>query len=183
MKKESTPTSTEKNKNSENKAKTPFWKKYFLSLLLLLGIIISVVWGIIKENRLTKDHNSKIERLAEDHTKAMDSIVVEKAKMITSTFALAVRSELIDENIDQVNQYCLQMIKNKQISKIMLVDHKNGKVIMSTNRKDESTTFTNDKLLNVDDVSAEIKGSSIITATPVMGLNTQTALLIIESER
>lgn len=188
--KENTPEKSNKdNKTSNNsavnseKAKTPFWKKHFLSLLLLLGIIIAIFWGVIGKNRLEKAHKEKVEQLNTQHAKAMDSIVQEKAKMITSTLALAVRSELIDENKDQVNQYFLQMIKNKQISKVMLVNHTNGDIIMSTNKKDESTTFQNKVLLNAKDVISENRPNAIMTATPVMGLNSQMAVLIVRTSK
>lgn len=173
---------TPKNKISEQE-RTPFWKKHFLSLFLLLGIIIAVVWGMIEKNRVEKSFKAKIEQIKTDHNSAMDSIIDEKAKMITSTLALAVRSELIDKNKDQVNQYFLQMIKNKQISKIMLVNHKNGGIMMSTNKKDENITFKNENLLHANDVVSEHKSNVISTATPIMGLNSQMAVLIVETTK
>lgn len=189
--KENTPQKTNNNEKKENKASqatneknsTPFWKKHFLSLLLLLGIIIAVVWGIIGKNNLEKAHKAKIEQLTTQHKKAMDSIVQEKANMITSTLALAVRSELIDENKDQVNQYFLQMIKNKQISKVMLINQTNGKIVMSTNKKDEGMTFGNKTLLNAKNVVSINKSDAILTATPVMGLNSQMAVLMVKTTK
>lgn len=188
--KDNTPekSNTEKTASSSSslkgeQTKTPFWKKHFLSLLLLLGIVIAVVWGVIGKNNLEKEYQAKIEQLNINHNKLMDSMVHEKAEMITSTLALAVRSELIDENKDQVNQYFLQMIKNKQISKIMLVNHKNGNIEMSTNKKDESMTFQNETLLLAKDVISEANESVIVTATPIMGLNSQMAVLIVETSK
>jgi hypothetical protein len=167
--------------NNNSSTKKPFWKKHFLNLLLLLGIGVAVVWGLIAQNSLEKSHKAAIEQINVNHIEAMDSIVLEKAKLITSTFALAVRSELIDENKDQVNQYFLQMIKNKQISKIMLVNQKNGKIDMSTNKKDLGMTFKNKTLLNAKSVISESKEDVILTATPIMGLNSQMAVLIVQT--
>lgn len=169
--------------SSKKESKTPFWKKHFLSLLLLLGIVIAVVWGIIGQNRLEKAHKAEIERINTQYNEAMDSIVQDKAKMITSTFALAVRSELIDENRDQVDQYFLQMIKNRQISRIMLVNQASGEIEMSTNRKDEGLVFKNETLLLAKDVISENKEDVIVTATPIMGLNNQMAVLIVETTK
>lgn len=177
--KDKTASSSESSNNK--KTKSPFWKRNFLSLLLFLGIIIAVVWGMIGKNRIEKEYKAKIETLNSDYSKELDSIIQEKAKMIASTLALAVRSELIDENKDQVNQYFLQMIKNKQISKIMLVNHTNGEIIMSTNKKDESMSFENKTLLNTRNVISESKEDIIVTATPIMGLNSQMALLVVET--
>jgi hypothetical protein len=179
-KEKSTANSSQSNKETK---KTPFWKKHFLNLLLLLGIAVAIVWGLIGKNRIEKEYKEKIEQLNARHSQAMDSIVEEKAKMITSTLALAVRSELIDENKDQVNQYFLQMIKNKQISKIMLINHTNGDIIMSTNKKDESMKFKNQTLLNAKNVVSEIQSSAIMTATPIMGLNSQMAVLVVETSK
>jgi len=176
-------TTPKSSSSSKSQTKTPFWKKHFLSLLLLLGIIIAVVWGIIGKNRLEKAHKAEIEQINTQYNKAMDSIVNEKAKMITSTFALAVRSELIDENKDQVNQYFLQMIKNRQIAKIMLVNQNTGEIEMSTNKKDIGLIFKNGNLLRTKDVISENKADVVTTATPIMGLNKQLAVLIVETTK
>jgi hypothetical protein len=171
------------NSSNDNKCQKPFWKKHFLSLLLLLGIVVAVVWGVIGKNSLEKEYKAKIEQLNSDHSKAMDRIIQEKAEIATSTLALAVRSELIDENNDQVNQYFLQMIKNKEISKIMLINHVNGKILMSTNKKDEGQTFENKNLRNAKNVVSEVKTEMILTATPIMGLNSQMAVIVLETSK
>lgn len=173
-------TDSQKSDSPKKQNKTPFWKKHFLSLLLLLAVGVSIVWALISQNRLEKKHEAEIEQLISDHNSVVNDLVLDKAKLTTSTLALAVRSELIDENKDQVNQYFLQMIKNKQISKIMLVNHKSGQIEMSTNRKDESTIFQNKNLLTAKNVVSEDTGSVITTATPVMGLNNQMAVLVVE---
>lgn len=177
--KEKATTSSTVNKSNSK----PFWKKHFLSLFLLLGLIIAIVWGLIVNNNLEKTHQAKVEQLNVQHKEAMDSIVQEKAKIITSTLALAVRSELIDENKDQVNQYFLQMIKNEEISRLILVNQTSGRIIMSTNKKDEGMQFGNETLLGATNVISINTPKSILTATPVMGLNSQMATLIVETTK
>lgn len=181
--KSSNDTNARKDVSSDKQSKKPFWKKHFLNLFLLLAIIVAVVWGMVENNRLEKSHKAEIERINTEYNAAMDSMIHEKARMVTSTLALAVRSELIDENKDQVNQYFLQMIKNKQISKIMLVNHTSGEIEMSTNKKDESMMFKNESLLYAKDVVSENKEDVIVTATPIMGLNSQMAVLIVETSK
>ncbi|MDX1651574.1 MAG: hypothetical protein R3277_03715 [Brumimicrobium sp.] len=168
--------------NSENN-KTPFWKKHFVSLFLFLLIIVGTVWALIERNQMIKEHKTEITTLKSIHQKEMDSMVLEKAKLLTSTLALAVRSELIDENKDQVDQYFIQVIKNPQVEKIMLVDQTSGEVMISTNRKDLQTKYTNSKLLKAKDVITEIEDNFITTASPVMGLNTQLALLVVKTKK
>ncbi len=65
----------------------------------------------------------------------------------------------------------------------MLVNHKNGEIEMSTNKKDESMTFQNETLLLAIDVIFEVNEGVIVTATPIMGLNNQMAVLIVETSK
>jgi hypothetical protein len=54
---------------------------------------------------------------------------------------------------------------------------------MSTNKKDESTLFKNKTLLNAKNVISQNKSNEIMTSTPIMGLNSQMAVLVVETSK
>jgi hypothetical protein len=179
-------TPTKKSDNVKEKGKpevnnTPLWKKHFLKLFLVLLLVVSVIWGWVANTQLQKEHEKEITELKEIHTDALRALERQKNKEVTQTLALAVRSELIDENIDQVNQYFLQVLKQPSVSKILLINHKTGKVNLSTNKKDEGTTYKDKELYTSKDVKTILKEGKWNTATPIMGLNNQLAVIVMVS--
>lgn len=175
-----TPTKTsEEKQGKDNKVQSvPFWRKHFLKLFLIVLIIASIAWGWISNIQLEKSHKKEITELKENHAEKLLTLTKRKNKEISQTLALAVRSELIDENQDQVNQYFLQVLKQPGVEKLMLVDHNTGKVLISTNKKDEGIKFQDDKLLSAKDVVTLKKDGKWYTSSPIMGLNSQLALII-----
>lgn len=182
-----TPTKKENEKTQQDKKKvaekpsTPFWKKHFLKLFLVLLLIVSIVWGWVANNQLQKEHEEAMTELKEAHKEEITSMVKLKNKEVTQALALAVRSELIDENKDQVNQYFLQVLKQPSVSKIMLLNHDSGKVLISTNKKDEGTTFNMENLVKAKDLKTVMNEGNWYTAAPIMGLNNQLAVIVMVS--
>lgn len=159
----------------------PFWKKHFLKLFLVLLVIVSFFWGFINNQMTIKNHKKEIAALKENHENEINKLQQEEAKKVISTLAFSVRSEMIAENMNQVNQYFLQSLKNLDVERVLLVNQNSGKVILSTNKKDEENLFEIKKLLTAKEATIyEAGGEKWFVATPIMGLNTQLGVLIME---
>ncbi|GEM_PF-2294520 len=173
-------TTSKKSLDQKDKTTPPFWKKHFVKLFLALLLIVSILWGWVANGQLQKEHEQKLSALKQSHQTTLQELKTLKNEEVTQTLALAVRSELIDDNNDQVNQYFLQMLKQPTVERVMLVNHQTGKIILSTNKKDETATFGHKELYSTNEVVVKQKEGSPFAATPVMGLNSQLAVLIIE---
>lgn len=160
---------------------TPFWKKHFLKLFLFLLLAVSIVWGLISNSQLQKQHKIALQELKAEHEEMITDIYKLKNKEVTQTLALAIRSELIDDNKDQVNQYFLQVLKQPSVEKLMLIDHKTGNILISTNKKDEGTKFSNNQLKNASDVTTVMNDGKWLSAAPIMGLSNQLAVIVMVS--
>ena len=160
--------------------KKPFWKRNFLSLFLLTLLIISVAWGYFANRATVSNYEKQITTLTDEHQEELKRLKVEHVKQLSNTLALAVRSEMIAENMNQVNQYFLQTLKTFEVEKVMLVDQKTGKVTLSTNKKDEETIFGNKGLVQAKESMTTVYNNNTYTATPIMGLNNQLGVLIIQ---
>lgn len=182
-----TPTKKANEKTQQDKGKvaekptTPFWKKHFLKLFLVLLLAVSIVWGWVANNQLQKEHEEAITELKESHKEQITSMLKLKNKEVTQALALAVRSELIDENKDQVNQYFLQVLKQPSVSKLMLINHNSGEILISTNKKDEGTKFKMNDLVKAKDLKTVMNKGNWHTAAPIMGLNNQLAVIVMVS--
>src|SRR5690554_7925205 len=161
-------------------AKKPFWKRHFLSLFLLTLLIISVAWGYFANRSTVSKYEKQITTLTQTHETELQDLKVEDIKQLSNTLALAVRSEMIAENMNQVNQYFLQTLKTFELEKVMLVDHNTSVALLSTNKKDENTNFGDPGLVNAKEAMTKMYNNHHYAATPIMGLNTQLGVLIIQ---
>ncbi len=162
------------------KAKKPFWKRHFLKLFLLLLLIISIAWGYFGKINAVSDCKEQLEQLKSNRETELTQLKQENTRKLASTLALSIRQAMIDENKSQVELYLNQSLKTFEVQKFMLVNQMDGKVIMSTNKKDEDEIFKSEKLVKAQDAIIEKYEDHTYAATPIMGLNTQLAVLIIQ---
>ncbi len=154
--------------------KTSTWKYIWhhkLVFFLLLLLIAGAGWAGIKILTLKRGFN-----------KEKATITNKFAEETARVFSWAVRGEMLRENKDQVNQYFMNLVKEPGFKKIQLVDISNSTVIVSTDKKDEGSAVSDTSILNAT-VSRQITNEDYLrTITPVMGLNSRMAVLVIDRE-
>lgn len=160
--------------------KPPFWKKHFLKLLLLLLLVVSMAWGYFGKQRIISEHEKEVSQLNEVHQSEIRELKAEHVKNLSSTLALAIRSEMIADNMHQIDQYFIQTVKMFDVVRILLVNHTTGEVILSTNKKDEGSIFEGEDFIKATKALKKTYNNHTYAATPIMGLNTQLAVLIIQ---
>lgn len=160
--------------------KKPFWKKHFLKLFLVLLLIVSIIWGYAANRSTINTYEKQITEINNTHKEEIQTIKAEHLKQLVSTLALAVRSEMISDNMNQVNQYFVQSLKTINVQRLVLVNQSTGRVILSTNKKDEGEVFEKRDLVDSKTAITKIYDNSTYAATPIMGLNTQLGVLIMQ---
>jgi hypothetical protein len=176
----SSSSSAENNTKKMTNTKKPFWKRHLMSLFLLLLIIVSIIWGYAANRATISSYEKQITEINTSHQEKLKEIKGVHLKELLTTLALAVRSEMIAQNMFQINQYFNQSLKNVNVSKLVIVDQNTGKVLLSTNRKDEYEAFDKKVLVRTKKTILKTYGNSTYAATPIMGLNTQLGVLIIQ---
>ncbi len=95
---------------------------------------------------------------------------------------MAMRSEMLKNNISQVNLYANELVKEKNFQKVVVTNDK-GLVILSTNKKEEGEEFISTGKVNyltIDTTAVEnINDSLVIMSSPVLGFNIRLGTLII----
>jgi hypothetical protein len=148
-----------------------FIKKHKFYVILLALLLMGALYHIIRiktlENTLTK------EKIAiENHYKIkIDSLNSHYLLLTAKTFSWAIRSELLRENSEQVNQFFNDFVKNTSIRKLQYIDAATQEIQISTDKKDEGVkdvTYT-------ATVSQEIYKDTthIKIVTPINGLNSK----------
>lgn len=158
------------------------------TMLILIGIallllLILWIWKAMEIKRLKKDFaTSKIEL----HEKASKEIVSNNEthlKLLAKPMVWALRTEMMQGNLNQVNLYLNDLVKEKNFQSIAIANQE-GIIISSTNKKDEEMPFTSiskEEYLASNETNIENEGDSLLIMTsPIMGFNNRLGTLYIK---
>ena len=175
-----------KSENQENKKvikKSKFGAfilRHKLVFSLLIVIVVISLWSFIKISLIENQFKKDTLKLRSDYENKLDSITTKNLMLTSKVFSWAIRSELTRENKEQVNQFFLSIIKERGVSKVEFVRAPDGKITLSTNKKDEGSIYTNQVAL-MSNETINFKTDSVLNVvTPVMGLNNKLGVLVIE---
>ena len=110
----------------------------------------------------------------------MDSLKVANYKLTSKVFSWAIRSEMLRNNNEQVDQFFLSFIKDPNVKKIQLINPDNAVVILSTDKKDEGQKIDIQKIYQTDSLTVVREDDILKIYNPIMGLNKKIGLLVIE---
>lgn len=159
----------------ENKfLKFIFKHKYYLGLILI--IIIVAIWALVKINILQRTFNEEKAQIVASYEQKLDNLNSDRLLLTAKTFSWAIRSELIRDNKDQVNQFFNDFIKGSDIEKLQLINPETSIIEISTDKKDEGTTISiysslEDQIVNTTSTNFQI-------ITPITGLNKKMGIFV-----
>lgn len=178
MKSEKNTTSTETKKS--------FYKripKLVFVVLSVLLLALSLFLGISKKIEQMK-MNTELSNFKESYKMILDSTNTYSKAETVKVFSWVVRTELLDENIKEVNQLFNQYVKFKHIQKLMLLDPETSLIKLSTDKKLEGETLLekdyNIKIDAITELEMTEDSTRINIFTPIMNLNKREAILIVE---
>jgi L-lactate utilization protein LutC len=169
-------------KSKKNKFGT-FVMNHKMVFFLLISLIVVLGWALIKMYLMNNQFEKQTAELKTKYENRIDSLTAQQLELTSKTFAWAVRSELIRDNKEQVNQFFSAFIKEQGIIKVEFVDAITSRVTLSTDKKDEGMVFE-DPIALVTEKVIHLQNDSILTIySPVMGLNSKLGSLIIKYQK
>lgn len=165
--------SSEKEPQKEKPKKKNIFQKHPLVFLLLGALVISILWGMLKVNRVEKALTEKYEMQIKEERELM-------GEKLARTFSWVMRSELTRNNKEQAEQYMVEFLRGDlDISRVSYYDKSEGKIAFSTDKSFEKEKIKDEFILNTSKAqSKEVDDGFLITA-PVMGLDKQLGIIII----
>jgi len=144
-------------------------------LLLILAVAGTYAWKNMAVARAKADLTQRAEQVIDEQNKTY-------LQLVAVPLAWAVRSEMIRDNYDQVNQYLAQFIKEKNM-KELVVARPDGKVVAATNKKLEGAAITDSfpaEVLQVESTTLTTRDNGeIMVVSPVMGLSEKVGVLVL----
>ena len=154
--------------------------RHKLITFLIAVLVIVSLWAFIKISLLENKFKKDTLKLKSDYENKIDSLTTKQLMLSSKVFSWAIRSELTRENKEQVNQFFLNFIKEPGVSKVEFVNALDGRVMLSTNKKDEGLVFPNQVALATTETINYKNDSVLSIVSPVMGLNNKLGVLVIE---
>lgn len=163
--------------------KAPANRILIITCVVAIGLIIGLwIWKSVQISNLRKQSATEMRLLKDDMTKQMRRSDEQHLGAIAKPLVWVVRSEMLKNNMSQVNLYTNEMVKEKSFQKIVVTNDK-GIVILSTNKKEEGKEFMSAGKVNyllADTTAVEnMNDSLLIMSSPVMGFNNRLGTLIV----
>jgi len=139
------------------------------------------IWKAIEIKNLKQEHEKNETMLRQKAIERLSQSDYKYLKLLAKPYVWAIRTEMMKGNIEAVNLYANDMVKEKNFQTITVVDDK-GMVISSTNKKLEGKSYAsvgNAAFLNNDStVVNKIDDTALEVSSPVMGFNKRIGTLI-----
>ncbi|MFO8146305.1 MAG: hypothetical protein ACQEWG_14545 [Bacteroidota bacterium] len=183
----------EKKDNTNNKF-LDFLKKNIVAVLLALILIIVLIWYSVKVSSIEEQYEEEKTELvtkSENERSALitkyesekDSLQISNLESSSKIFSWAVRSELMRNNTENLNQLINAFVKESNADLVQLIDPETNIISLSSDKKFEGMEYDQklDYALTEQQTLMEETGIKIIT--PVMGLNSALGILIVEIDK
>ncbi len=156
-----------------------FIKKYALISTTLIGLAAVFVVYVWKDS----EGNKQKEEVIEMATIRLQEKNYELLTLLCKPLVWSIRSEMLRGNIEQVNIFTTDLVKEKNFQFIHLIEPF-GTILISTNKRLEGQpagTMFNTDILTTDStiVRPAEDGKTLIVASPVMGYDKRLGTLIL----
>ena len=154
---------------------------------VLIGLVIVVIaWKVIAVSKVESDMVKKLEHervlIKQQAREYADQQYIREEERFGQVLSWAVRSELIRNNVDQIDQYLSEIVKMKDTERVVLIAE-DGQLLVSTDKRLEETKGVEifpREILNLQKIAvkSDVDGKKILVV-PVMGLNKKIATVVV----
>lgn len=166
-------------------------RKIMLGLVIALVVVAGILhgWRVaavgVLENKLAKVESQQLQARDQliEQARELDTRHAEEALRLFSTpFAWAVRREAMASNLDQVDQYFVDLVQLPGFESAVLAEP-DGKIVVASDRKQLAQSFNSlypAEYLAFSDIKILREANGRLRAViPVMGLNQQLGTLVL----
>jgi hypothetical protein len=172
--------------------KKPTPKKKKLSAQAIVSIVIICLliviptgiyfWKQAQISNLKKQHETEITQIRTDASNTITDNNKKNIETLTRVFSWAVRSEMLRNNMDQVNTYMTDMVKSADLNDVSVIKT-DGIVVLSTNKKFEGNAYPGpvaSQLSTINEVvSRSDESGNIMCICPIMGLDNRMGTIVL----
>lgn len=159
-------------------------QKRLLTVILVAGALLAGlwIWKAVQIGQVRRAAKSENESMRQQALLAIEQNTKAHLVLLGKTYAWAIRSALLQGNMDQVNWYLEELVKEKNFQEVDVVDPQ-GRVTASTNKKGEGKPLDNPQAVNALGLEqatlAPAGANRWMISSPVMGLTNRLGTVLI----
>lgn len=150
-----------------------------LILLLFVVIVWSMIQVRINESRFNKEKAQLIER----NEIVIDSLKNEHLAFVSEVFSWSVRSELLRDNTENLNQLLTVFVKESGADLVQVINAADHTILLSSDKKFENTTYLGPFPDDVTETVRTDEQGVLKLFTPVMGFSSMMGILLVVRNR
>lgn len=158
-----------------------------ISLIIIVSALVLLaslwVWKSIEISQVEKRAEGQKQAIKITAKNQLMEAHEAHLKLLAKPMIWALRTEMMQGNMGQVNLYLSDLVKEKNIQRVLVANPK-GTVIASTNKKDEGQSFISlgaGNIQNNDNTTIQQAGDSkLMVTSPIMGFNNRLGTLLIK---
>jgi hypothetical protein len=172
-------TQTESKRKFKDKLIT-FFKNNKAATALTIVLLISSIWFSVKIRINENNFNNEKTQLITHYESKIDSLQIKHFEFATEVFSWSVRSELLRENTENLNQLLTVFIKESGADLVQIVNSEDKIVMLSSDKKYEGVIYSGHLNFEIKKTVVIEEGGIVKIITPVMGFNNMIGILIVE---
>ena len=160
-------TQTESKRKFKDKLIT-FFKNNKAATALTIVLLISSIWFSVKIRINENNFNNEKTQLITHYESKIDSLQIKHLEFATEVFSWSVRSELLRNNTENLNQLLNIFVRQSGADLVQLVNPKDNIVLLSSDKKFEGTTLETTAFSNLTNTKVYTKEILVKIVSPVM---------------
>ena len=161
-------TSQSKTKNTFKEKIVGFFKNNKVATVLTVLLLVVFIWFSIKIRINEKNFNNEKTQLITQYESKIDSLQIKHLEFATEVFSWSVRSELLRNNTENLNQLLSIFVRQSGADLVQLVNPKDNIVLLSSDKKFEGTTLETTAFSNLTNTKVYTKEILVKIVSPVM---------------
>ena len=161
-------TSQSKTKNTFKEKLVGFFKNNKVATVLTVLLLVVFIWFSIKIRINEKNFNNEKTQLITQYESKIDSLQIKHLEFATEVFSWSVRSELLRNNTENLNQLLSIFVRQSGADLVQLVNPKDNIVLLSSDKKFEGTTLETTAFSNLTNTKVYRKEILVKIVSPVM---------------
>lgn len=155
-------------------------KKSPIITLLIIALLGCIIWANFRIYNDRQQYEKESLELTEKYEFKLDSLELHSLAFSSKVFSWSVRSELLRQNVENLNQLCTVYVKESNASLVQIVNLVDNTITISSDKQYEGNSFVLPSYINIDEQRSMVTDSKVTIYTPVMGYNNTIGLLIVE---
>lgn len=173
---------TNLNADSSGKSKViTFIMANKLTIFLILCLVVVFSWLSIKNSSLDKQFQREKTELITVYNYRIDSLKLEHLRFATEVFSWSVRSELLRDNTENLNQLLTIFVQHSGANLVQIVHPTNNLILLSSDKKFEGSQTQETELSTLTQTRVLSQENTFKILTPIMGFNDKIGVLLVET--